>query len=47
MRHLTYQNDLICYGTHCETKGNVVSYFWLSGFVALFALPILYYAIMG
>ena len=46
MRHLTYQNDLICYGTHCETKGTVVSYFWLGAFVALFALPILFMALI-
>lgn len=46
MRHLTYQSDLICYGTHCETKGNVVSYIWLGAFAALFALPILFMALI-
>lgn len=45
MRHLTYQKDLICYGEHCETKGNVVSYIWLMMVVALCALPILFMAL--
>ncbi len=45
MRHLTYQKDLICYGTYCETKGNVVSYFWLLMVMGLFALPILFMAL--
>ena len=46
MRHLTYHDGLICYGTHCEKKGNVVSYFWMAGLLALFALPILFMALM-
>lgn len=46
MRHLTYQNDLICYATHCATKGDVVSYVWLGAFAALFALPILFMALI-
>ncbi len=45
MRHLDYHDGLICYGTHCETKGNVVSYFWLGGLMILFALPILFMAL--
>ncbi len=46
MQHLTYRDNMVCYGTHCETKGNVVSYVWMIGLLALFALPILFMALM-